>query len=214
MPVRRSVTQLSHDAIVLKKRQRGIALIVSMVMLVVITLIGVAVMGGSRLEWLMVNNSLFQTDTNIRVESALREGEAAARLFDPIAVASWGIADQFFFNPTAGSPPTGETLLPDPTNPMNWTGAITAADATTVAPGGTVNKYVVEYMGECGVGVTAGGCNTPCAGALPCIYTYRIWAYSSDNTNKGATRIAQSTFIRTDTGTTTTYDRVGYAEIQ
>jgi len=57
-------------------RQQGVALIISMILLLVITLIGVAVMGGSRLEWLMANNSHFQSDAAMRADATLRVAES------------------------------------------------------------------------------------------------------------------------------------------
>lgn len=184
--------------------QRGVALIVSMVLLVVITLIGVTVMSGSRLEWLMVNNSFTQSDALTRAEAALRDGEArAVALGDPAVFSGWATADELFS--------VADPLAFNPRTPTNWSGSspaiANAADATTIKP----SKYIVEYMG-CSV-VGGGNCLLVCPTAT-CVDTYRIWAYSSDENDKGSTRIVQSTFIRTViSGGAPTFSRIGYAEI-
>lgn len=183
------------------RQQYGVALIVSLVMLVVITLIGLAVMGGSRLELLMVNNTRYQTDASIRAEAALRDAEVAISL-NPLAFTS---------GPTAS----------DPRNPSNWNGALPAVDATTPTAftALTTNQYVVEYMGcrrsdtsipldfDCGT-------RTACSALEPCIDTYRVWGYATDNS--GSTRIAHSVFVRRQPGPTGipfSFRRIAYAEI-
>lgn len=206
--------------------QRGVALIVSMVMLVVITLISVAVMGGSRLEWMMATNSRAQNDANIRAEAALRDGEAAARgLGNPDTFAGWGTPDDAFFHtPYPGDPVTPEPLNLNLRDPNNWGGL--GANATTVAPAGTVNEFVVEYMG-CRNTSGAACATTPECSTIAgdsCIYTFRIWGFASDNNNRGSTRITQSLYVRNVTifilsgsgshfASSVQYMRLGYAEI-
>jgi len=200
-------------------KQRGVALVVSLVMLVVITLLGVAAMSGSRLEWLMASNTLFQTDAAVRVESALRDGETAARVtVNNPTTFPWGNPDEFFHTSSPGDLLPADPLPADPRNPANWNSPelSTAADATTVAPAGTVNKYLVEYMGCSYTG--GGSCPLLPSNPNSNIYTYRIWAYSADNNKKGGTRIAQSTFTMTDKVLASSHPppsfaRIGYAEI-
>lgn len=201
------------------RQQCGVALIVSLVMLVVITIIGIAVMSGSRLELLMANNTRYHTDAAIRAEAALRDGEIAATAIDPSIT--------FAVGSTLPVPavPAGfaQTPLPaDPRNPSNWNGALPAVNATTPTAFTaltTTNQYVVEYMGcrrpdtstppdfDCGD-------RTACSALEPCIDTYRVWGYATDNS--GSTRIAHSVFVRRQPGPTGipfSFRRIAYAEI-
>lgn len=165
--------------------QRGMALIVSLVILVAISLLGVAAMGGSRLEWLMANNSRIQIDTNLRIESALRQGEAAVR--DLPLTFDWSAADAFY-------DAVADPLPADPRNPANWSSLITKNE--TVIGGTNPAKYVVEREKE-GLGL-----NSP-------VWTFRIWAYSSDP--GGGARIGQSAYALDKA--TSTFSRIAYAEI-
>jgi hypothetical protein len=177
------LTVLYHPA------QRGAALVVSMVMLLVITVIGIAVMGGSRLEWLMANNSHFQTDAYRNAEIALVQGLA-----------------------TIGNPPTLLPYISAPSTPSppqdladitKWNdGTVVSVPVTPTPPTGS-GAYVKEYLG-CSeyinpapsppyylqfVPITAPG---NCTGSTNIIaYTYRVWALGTDG--KGAARILQAT---------------------
>jgi len=169
--------------------QRGAALVVSMVMLLVITVIGVAVMGGSRLEWLMANNSHLQTDAYRNAEIALVQGLA-----------------------TIGNPPTPN---PYPSAPLitwppqdladvtKWNdGTVVSIPVAPTPPTGS-GAYVKEYLG-CSEYINSSPLPpyhlqsvtiaTPgnCPGSSNIIaYTYRIWALGTDG--KGAARILQAT---------------------
>ena len=160
--------------------QRGAALIVSMVLLVAITLIGVFVMSGSHLEWLMASNSRFQTDAEMRAEAALADGEKDIKTNIPNPLTfGWPTPDAYYA--TADIPS-------DPRDISNWVaGSFTTNNASTVPPA----VYFIEYLG-CTVTAGTTGCQTV---GTTSIQTYRIWAYASDS--KGAARIAQLTLADT-----------------
>jgi hypothetical protein len=162
--------------------QKGAALVVSMVMLLVITVIGIAVMGGSRLELLMANNSHLQTDAQRNAEIALAAGLDPPSINNP---------------PTLFPPPPSSisTLSPqDLADVTKWSdGTITGTPVTT-ATGSAA--YVVEYLGCSKYNPTiplsfldnvCGGSSTSFIFAL----TYRVWALGTDG--KGAARILKST---------------------
>ena len=160
--------------------QRGAALVVSLVLLVAITLIGVFVMSSSHLEWLMSSNSRFQTDAEMRAEAALVDGEEDVKTIIADATTfAWATPDAYYASP----------LPADPRNIANWVspGTFITVNAATIPPA----KYLIEYMG-CTVKFGGGGCQSP--GTIS-INTYRIWAYAADS--KGASRIVQSTFADT-----------------
>jgi Tfp pilus assembly protein PilX len=181
-------------------------LVVSLVMLVAITLIGVFAMSSSRLEWLMSSNSRFQTDSELRAEVALQEGEdAAAAIADPGSF-DWTSNDAYYSNLTIP-----DSLSDDPRDIANWdAGAFHTLNAVTVGAA----EYLVEYMG-CS-DTSGGGCGSPCPAGITCLHTYRIWAHAADG--KGAGRIVQSTYAHAITQSlplppAITNKRVGFAEI-
>src|SRR3569623_1450189 len=181
-------------------RQQGVALIISMILLLVITLIGVAVMGGSRLEWLMANNSHFQSDAAMRADATLRVAES--KIIYALYNGPW--AGEFYDD---SSPAPTHPLPYDPSLPANWS-LLTKASANTEinAPAGTDNDYLIDHL----------GCTVP---TLPlCGSTdgrlFRIWSRSTDA--KGTTRIRVSVGLQrsTTTSATITRKRIAYAEIQ
>ena len=194
--------------------QRGIALVVSLVMLVAITLIGVFVMNSSRLEWMMSSNSRFQSDAGIRTEAALRDGENTI-VSTPFI--SWDITPGFY---------NSSTLIntKDPRKVSNWSN-FTSIIATTMTPA----RYIVEYLKQsCLKNLfpfdTTILCTSPPGSIYIRINTYRVWALASDN--KGTARIAQSTYRKIDNPnpaliiggntipTGTTFQRINYAAIK
>lgn len=187
--------------------QHGAALIVSMVLLVAITLVGVFAMSGSHLEWLMASNSRFQTDAGMRAEAALSDGEQSVPS-NPNTFA-WTDNDAYY----SSDPAMLDQITGDPHNINDWNNStFNSVSATTLTAPGTTNRFLVEYMGcsYTGVGNCTNPCNTPTA-ADKCIYIYRIWAHATDS--KGANRIAQSTYEVTVSSTSTQKSRIAFAEI-
>jgi len=177
------LTVLYHSA------QKGAALVVSMVMLLVITVIGVAVMGGSRLEWLMANNSHLQTDAYRNAEIALAAGLSTTSISNPPMV----------FPPAPVGSPMNPQLLADVTMWSN--GSFTSISVPT--PTGSA-AYVVEYIGCSEYLYTpptppappppvtyANDTCTDSTASHVFAYTYRVWALGTDG--MGAARILQTT---------------------
>lgn len=222
------------------RAQRGVALVISMMMLVAITLIGVAVMNSSRLEWRMAANNAFQTNAYTQAELALNAGEQAI-IRNTCAgnapappdnnncrpnVFNWTWADQLFS--TSTELPVAQYWNPLNVNPRLVT-TWTAAGFGAAAPGG--GRYAVVYRGctNVAVGGGAGPCNPAIAAPLS-IFTYEVWAYGIDA--QGAARIVQSTYVMLVNWTNgalpvgndepllpagvpsfTTFRRIGYVEI-
>ena len=175
--------------------QRGVALIVSMVMLVAITLIGVFAMSNSHLEWLMTSNSRFQLDADLRAYAAVRDG---------IGPGSGSIEnDHDHVNPSAGPPPA-DPQVPASWDPPNSLGAQPARSITT--PG--TNQYYWEALScAVGAGLTGPACtsNSCNSGGNVCTYTYLLWGRASDG--KGTNRIVQATVIKQETAQAITRGR-------
>jgi PilX N-terminal len=151
--------------------QTGAALIVSMIMLLVVTAIGVAVMGGSHLELLMSNNSYFQTDAYRNAEIALNQG-------------------------LNNLPSTLNTLSPDPNVISNWNSGTLGTPVTT--PTGT-GRYAVKYLSldlYDKLSLSYMGPSTLCAvgpgSSNFCVKVYQVWGYGTDG--KGATRLIHETY--------------------
>src|SRR3569623_37895 len=181
-------------------RQQGVALIISMILLLVITLIGVAVMGGSRLEWLMANNSHFQSDAAMRADATLRVAESKITGVLGLYNGPWGGA---FYD---DSPPAPTHPLPyDPSVPANWS-LLTKATANTDinAPAGTDNDYLIDRLG-------CTDATPPPSGNLVG-QLFRVWSRSTDS--KGTTRISVSVVLQLGgPPSSATLKRIAYAEI-
>ena len=178
------------------RTQNGAALIVSLVLLVATTLVGVFVMSSSHLEWLMSNNSRFQTDAAMRAEAVIQQGESDIRnniqnnIPTPGYPTSFGWGNQYYYNPINPLP-----AAVDLTKINAWNGSFSTASASTAigAPPGTTNEYLIDYLG-CTLASPDNG--NGCGGFdNTSLYTFRVWAHITDS--KGAARIAQSTYSLT-----------------
>lgn len=194
--------------------QRGVALVVSLVMLVAITLIGVFVMSNSHLEWLMTNNSRFQSDAFMLAESTLKAAEATltaeAKVPDHCPSIAWGDP---FYNDEAPLPnPDGLFPLKDPNKLADWNNFTTSASALIDAPSGTTNNYVIDYLG-CTINASPVPVGATCGVDIESIYTYRVWARSISG--NGASRIIRSTFTWPKSASNMCYDphRISFTEI-
>jgi len=153
------------------QRERGVALVVSMVMLVAITIIGVFVMNSSHLEWLMSNNSRFQTDAEMRAEAALRDGEKTIE--NPPS--PWDSTNGLYNSATL-------TGTMDPRKVSSWAN-LNTLNATTLAPA----QYVVESLGASCLGSSSSSnplgpisCGSQPGWTYLKIDTYRVWALATD----------------------------------
>jgi len=194
-----TVTPSSYQVVL----QRGVALVVSLVMLVAITLIGVFVMSNSHLEWLMTNNSRFQSDAFMLAEDTLKSAEATIPN-EPAGI-SWG--DPYFDD---SAPLYSDPLPSDPNQLSNWS-AYTTQPLTILEPG-TINHYVIDYVG-CTIHMAVPANPADCSDISNTrIYTYRVWARSISS--NGASRIIRSTFTVEITSSGAPFrNRIGFTEI-
>lgn len=163
-------------------RQHGAALVVSLVVLVLVTLIGVASMQTSNMEVVMATNSQARTTALADAENALVDGETdittnypGTPLFDWSADTSDGL---YTIGDLAGA-----TLTV-----VDWS---TVAGTETAPSGG---QYTTEYLGPF---TTAGASLTMGAGgAVDKRYVYRITGRGVFG--DGGTRFVQSVFATTD----------------
>ncbi|MBB1088045.1 pilus assembly protein [Lysobacter sp. SG-8] len=121
------------------RAQRGVALVVVLILLLVMTLLGLASLRGTLLEERMAAN-LFDRSLGFQAaEAALRQGEVVAM----------GLA----------SPPVGNAcaagVCGPPLNGLNralgnsdWVNAAALANNTLAVPNASDLQYLIEYMGE------------------------------------------------------------------
>ena len=144
--------------------QRGIALVVALVLLIVITLVGLAAVRGTIMQQKMTANFY---DRQI----AFQSDEAALRVAQKV------IQDSTAAPAIIGrdcSPLVGSTCTSDPFSDPNLPAAaiklVTTGDydaASTVA--GTQPQYVIDYMGRFDVPDPAVKQVSNCSGYLPCV---------------------------------------------
>lgn len=152
-------------------RQRGASLIVVLILLLLMTVMGLAVLRGTTMEERMTANLYDRSLSFQATESALRQGEALARATAVSAV------------PTSGCT-NGVCSLPDPTLADRWldtsfngwrSASNNLADANTPMP---TAKYIVEYMG---MTPTWPGCDRKMPIDVLCMAPrFRITAISED----------------------------------
>lgn len=167
--------------------QQGASLVVVMILLVVMTLLGLAVLRSTLLEERMSANLLDRSYSFQAAEAALREGEALAQLPATFAAV-----------PSSGCT-NGICALPVATATDRWLDgsfvawrAATAANRSATA---TPAEFIVEYAG---MGETWVGCrrNTPISG-LCMRPRFRITARSLDTVvaNGRAAVILQTNYV-------------------
>lgn len=153
-----------------RSKQQGAALVVSLVILLVMTIIGVTGMNQSALETLMASNLQVQTQSLSSAENQLTAAEISLR---DIAITPVAFVDY------------DENI-----NPILE--LLNAADANFDSDGEYTNTYI-EYIGPqtvSGESVVIGN-NVPTAGGE--IYLFRNTAMHSNRDN-GARRIVQSVY--------------------
>jgi len=121
------------------RQQRGVALIVVLILLLIMTLLGLASLRGTLLEERMTANMFDRSLGFQAAEAALRQGEAVAAALTVL--------------------PTGNTcsngVCPPPTNGLDrslgttdWQPATALAGNTLAVPEADDLQYLVEYLGE------------------------------------------------------------------
>ena len=168
--------------------QRGVALVVALVLLVVITLVGLAAVRGTIMQQKMTANFYDREIAFQATEAALRQAEALVQV-TPV-VPSPTAANTLGFDCRASS---GNICLFDPFSDPS----VPSSQITTVAPASfdagslaaTQPQYVIEYMGNFAIPSPKVKQLSNCSGYAPCGNNntadfYRITARSGDPNNK------------------------------
>jgi len=163
-------------------RQHGAALIMSLVILVILTLLGIGSMNTANLQLLMTGNAQYQTVALSAAEQTIREAEV---LVDAIVAGTPPPSKSDGYHDLASGEP--EVVLSDFTWPDDETG-----DSSTVAN----SKYIIEYSGQKSLPPTTFKYinGNPIAGDN--VYVFRITARTL--ATRGAVRLVQSIYVTLD----------------
>jgi type IV pilus assembly protein PilX len=172
----------SRNIIGSRRSERGVSLLIVLVLLLVMTLLGLAILRGTMMEERMTANMYERSLAFQSAESALRAGEAIASA-TPVA-------------PASGCNAAGVCAPPNPTDADRWlnssfTGWVTAPAIAGATPAPPPSAYFVEYMGEA---PSWPGCDRQVPMHSLCMApSYRVTARSTDVDR--ATVILQSNFV-------------------
>lgn len=112
--------------------QQGAALIMSLVILMVLTILGIASMNTSNLQLLMTNNAQYQTVALSQAELTVRVAET---LLDKVIAGTETIPANGYYNVTPGND------TPIDLSDFTW-------DATTSVEAAGNSNYIIEYTGN------------------------------------------------------------------
>lgn len=172
-----------HTTFTPRGRQRGAALFMALICLLIMTMLGVFGMNMSRMENLMAGNSQLQMTALNDAERTLSvaEEQVEAILLSPPFV-DWNETSDAYYDHT-----------PDSTDPIDahdltWSFDYVAVDAN--------NRYVIEYAGP---EVITGNDGSIEAAAV-CPSANCVWVYLTTAQNesaRGAKRTVQSVYVTT-----------------
>lgn len=121
-----------------RKFQRGSALVVSLIVLLILTIIGITSVGTSTLEEKMAGNSRDQNLAFQSAEVALRDAE---QFLTGIASTAGFTGNGLYATGTAPD------VLASTTWTTNGTASIAVSNANSVATATTQPRYIIEYIG-------------------------------------------------------------------
>lgn len=161
--------------------QRGAALFMALVFLLIMTILGVFSMNMSRMENLMAGNNQFQTVALSNAELTLAVGEQRIEdILGALPFTDWNETGDAFYDRTSES---SELINP---HDLNWGFAYEAVDSTS--------RYVVEYGGS----ELIPGNDASVEGTSTCIAGSCVWVFlatAQNETSRGAKRTVQSVYV-------------------
>lgn len=128
-----------------KQRQHGVALVVALVLLVLMTLVGLTAMRGVTLEERMTTNTYDRSLSFQAAEAALRQAEALVETNKPTPAALSACVNGICGSPNPGA--TERWLDPNFAVPPA-AGGWQSATAVTNGPISITPQYIVEYLGD------------------------------------------------------------------
>lgn len=157
------------------QKQTGVVLVISLIMLVLLTIIGMTGMQVTGLEEKMSGNNKEHNVAFQTAEATLRNAEA---YLDSLTT----LGD---FNNTQAGFLSEATADPDYLAKLTWNTTNSAA-GTTISGVATIPRYIIKHVGEQGdsinEGLSVGGYGESLAGSA--ITLFRVTSYSAGNTGK------------------------------
>ena len=169
--------------------QRGVALVVALILLVVITLVGLAAVRGTIMQQKMTANFYDREIAFQATEAALRQAEALVQVAAVVPSATSPATLGFDCRAPLGA--VGHNCLPDPFNDAGVPAAqIQTVAASSFNAGGvsaSQPQYVIEYMGNFTIPSPTVKQLSNCSGYAPCGNNntadfYRVTARNGDPT--------------------------------
>lgn len=170
---------IDHIKTITVYKQRGLALIMSLVILLVLTLLGVTSMNTSNLQSLMTSNSQYQTSALNTAEEVMVAAEAVVNAH--IASGSTTRPTGYYY---IGANAENEIDL----SSFNWDGA----NVGTVGSA----KYIVEYTGDTTINAASLAWRQSQGIAGDTVSVFRITARAP--ASRGAMRYVQTVFVTID----------------
>ncbi len=145
------------------KFQRGVVLVVALVMLLVMTAVGVTLMSGATLQERMASNNRQLSLARMNAEAALRQAEIVLDNMNITTTANTNPRDVIAANFNAagdgryiaiaesGYDLDLDELVSDLSEATNWTTTNSVAAAST-ATSSTLPRYTIEYIGRLSLG--------------------------------------------------------------
>ena len=157
-------------------QQRGLALIMSLVILLILTLLGVTSMNTSNLQMLMTSNSQYQTSALNSAEEIMQSAQDAVNAH--IASGSATQPTGYYF---IGANAENEIDL----SSFNWDGANVGAVGSA--------KYIIEYTGDTTINAASLAWRQSQGIAGDTVSVFRITARAP--ASRGAMRYVQTVFV-------------------
>ena len=161
--------------------QRGVAMIMALIFLLIMTILGVFGMSASRTENLMAGNNQFQVAALNNAEFTLGVGEQKIEdILGALPFTDWNETGDAFYDRTSESSEVIDTHAPD------WGFSYQAVDPS--------NRYVIEYAGS----ESIPGNDASIEGTSACLAGSCVWVFltaAQAETSRGARRIVQSVYV-------------------
>jgi type IV pilus assembly protein PilX len=166
-----------------RRRDRGAALIVALILLLVMTLLGVTALNSSTMQGLMSASFQQQTSTLAGVENVLLAAER-----DVEDIVANGLGERTHFFDLLSDPPPGQ--FPAGDSGANW--AVAAVLSEQVGALDIFGQFVIEYMGDFevpGESIAEGGSFQDSR-----IHIFRVSARGTEQQRQGL-RIVQTLYV-------------------
>ena len=174
--------KVKHNTV---SKQRGVALLTSLVFLLILTIIGTFGMKISHMENMMSGNNQYQTTALNNAERSLKF--ALDDLTDTLATGKdFNITGDYFFDSTA----VGAAIETVDPHQVDW-----SSITSTATPGDSNSNYIIEYQGCHAKFGNSNICNDPlntCFDTDACGFVFTITSQS--DADKGARRTVQTSF--------------------